>query len=704
MADESLTFRAFGTDVSAGRMFGDLGDKADDAGESIHGLGEESKDLDVRLDETRGHLRSLVAEFEKTGDVSLFRDIRKDRSTISLLEGLRKELGGVADSAQEAFGQAVESARSFDVRIEGTRAHLRSLIREFESTANVKLLPQISQDRSTIALLESLRKQLRGDDAEKDGQEAGRNFGKGASKGLFETLGALPSQLKGAAIVGLVAGAAAAAPLVGSAIAGAVVGGVGLGGIAGGIALAAQDDRVRSEASKLGNSLLADLQHAGSPFVGPLLAEFGELGEIGQSFTADLHAGFVQLAPLIKPLVEGVRGFQQNIGPGLATLFEAARPAIRAVANELPEVASALSDMFDTISEDDRATQGLIGMLHAVEFLTRATGDFIGYLEYQYDWLTTNGDKLNDIQDRLGPFGATWGITTAIFADESSNVIDSLHDARTATDDFNTTVVGLSGSMYDVVSSTEAARNALVDFAKTEQDQFDPMANLVHRLQDVKAAQKDYTEAVKDHGRKSPEAKEADLKLAEAIIAANTAAANASGTFNGKLDPALRNTLIAGGMTEAQLRDIQGQFEAAATAGDKFAKVYTAQARLEFTTYRAGERDPGGAAGALRDFVSSSSKKDPGGTGRALGGPVMADRTYRVGENGPEIVTFGANGNVIPADKSKAMLSGASGGSIDVNVMIDPSGARDELAALFLKMLRIDAAFRDSVAGYVGTP
>lgn len=35
-------------------------------------------------------------------------------------------------------------------------------------------------------------------------------------------------------------------------------------------------------------------------------------------------------------------------------------------------------------------------------------------------------------------------------------------------------------------------------------------------------------------------------------------------------------------------------------------------------------------------------------TGRASGGPVQAGRTYRVGENGPEVVTFGASGFVTP--------------------------------------------------------
>ncbi len=649
-------------------MFGDLGDKADDAGESIHGLGDESKDLDTRLDETRGHLRALVAEFEKTGDVSLFRDIRKDRSTVSLLEGLRKELGGVGDAAQEAFGQALESAKSFDVRIEGTRAHLRSLIREFESTGNAKLLPQISQDRSTISLLESLRKQLRGDDV---------------SRGFIETLGALPSQLKGAAIVGLVGAAAAAAPAVGAAIGGAVLGGVGLGGIVGGVALAAQDDRVKAAGAALGEHFTSGLKDSAKPFVAPLLAEMNTLGRAGDKLVDEFGDGFAKLAPLIRPLARGIEGLVDELGPGLSDAFSAAQPVIRAIANELPEVGEALSDMLSAIAEEgDGATEGMLSLLHAIEFTAEATGFLIGQLEYEYQHLVDIGSALDDLKEKAPATSIIFGGGFALMTDEAGDLKDGLADATTANGDFYL-------SMVDTTRAVNAGSQALKDFASALLDEFDPIANFLHRQQDLKQAQQDLNEAIHDHGRKSDEAKAAELRLAEAILASNAAATAVAGTFNGHFTPALRAALKAGGLTEKQINDLQKSTQAYRHELENLAGNYKVTVTSEFLDYRRGEREL---------------------SRRASGGPVQSGRSYWVGENGPEIVTVGANGYVTPAGQSAAMArgwngSGASGGpavtSVEGRMVLDVRGAQDAIGQAIAQMLRVDPSFRATVKSYL---
>lgn len=69
--------------------------------------------------------------------------------------------------------------------------------------------------------------------------------------------------------------------------------------------------------------------------------------------------------------------------------------------------------------------------------------------------------------------------------------------------------------------------------------------------------------------------------------------------------------------------------------------------------------------------VNPLGKFNPNGLpGRAGGGPVSAGRTYVVGENGPEIVTFGADGFVTPnRELSPEMMSDVGrGGGVVVNV------------------------------------
>ncbi len=60
------------------------------------------------------------------------------------------------------------------------------------------------------------------------------------------------------------------------------------------------------------------------------------------------------------------------------------------------------------------------------------------------------------------------------------------------------------------------------------------------------------------------------------------------------------------------------------------------------------------------------------GGARALGGSVQAGKTYLVGENGPELATFGRNGTIIP---NHALPRGGSGGGLEV-VINNNAGAK----------------------------
>lgn len=186
---------------------------------------------------------------------------------------------------------------------------------------------------------------------------------------------------------------------------------------------------------------------------------------------------------------------------------------------------------------------------------------------------------------------------------------------------------------------------ALKDQAKAIQDQFDPMAKLIHAQQNVTEKQEAYTEAVKKHGPKSKEAKQADLELAAAIIDASSAAAGAAGTFNGKLDPALRATLKAGGLTEKQIQDIEKQFIAAKRAGDKFATTYNAKANLTIK---------------IKGLTSIHFDSEGNPTGHASGGVIGGGaQSYNPGE---EIARLPSGTTILPRGASEAMLNGMSGG------------------------------------------
>lgn len=110
--------------------------------------------------------------------------------------------------------------------------------------------------------------------------------------------------------------------------------------------------------------------------------------------------------------------------------------------------------------------------------------------------------------------------------------------------------------------------------------QNDPAFALIKAQKDLKKAQDEYNAAVKEFGDKSPEAKDASLKLAELAITLAGAVGDASEAFDGELSPALRATLTAANLTEQQIKDVEAAFRTAKTAGDKFAGNYEAKVKL----------------------------------------------------------------------------------------------------------------------------
>src|SRR6185369_6945952 len=130
----------------------------------------------------------------------------------------------------------------------------------------------------------------------------------------------------------------------------------------------------------------------------------------------------------------------------------------------------------------------------------------------------------------------------------------SANGAAAATGDLNSQLSAGAQEQKKYKTATEAAAAAtkgqrdalksLSDFMKAETD---PVFNLIKAQDDLTAAQKNYSKAVKDHGKKSAEAKQADRDLALAAIGLQGAVGDVSSNFNGKLTPALEKTLKAAG-------------------------------------------------------------------------------------------------------------------------------------------------------------
>ncbi|MGC5033084.1 phage tail tape measure protein [Micromonospora sp. DT229] len=142
---------------------------------------------------------------------------------------------------------------------------------------------------------------------------------------------------------------------------------------------------------------------------------------------------------------------------------------------------------------------------------------------------------------------------------------------------------GLTAETKEYTTAAEAAaaasrgqRDALVDLAAKMRAETDPVFGLLEAQRDLTEAQKAAAKAVKEHGRNSDEAREATRKLAVAAIALQGAAGEVGTTFDGKMTPAMRQTLRAAGLTRAQIEDVERQFRAARREAERYDGHYKA--------------------------------------------------------------------------------------------------------------------------------
>lgn len=382
-----------------------------------------------------------------------------------------------------------------------------------------------------------------------------------------------------------------------------------------------------------------------------------------------IHAARVAAAEMNLTLA-GTRAFLAGpwglaIGAAIALIagFSMANSAAK---GRVKELADALDFQTDALNENNRATIAKrledAGLLQTARELGISTQDLTDAILGD----TAARDRLNLTTIHLNKNSDEATVKQFKFNQQIKEMTGDVEAAKGSQDRLSTATGKTAAKTDDAAEAAAEYREEIQKQNKAVQDAFDPMANLIHRLEDVKVKQQDYTDAVHDHGRKSAEAQRAELELASAIIDASSAAANATGTFTGKLDPALKAILRTGGMTEAELRDIEKQFNAARIAGDRYAKNYPATATLRvvvhdsgYAEYRAGERNPSRMAGGPIGAASGGNRG---------GGTVINE--YGQGE----LVHMPDGSVVIPHGQSTQMLynmlgnGGGGGGKMQLEI------------------------------------
>ena len=259
-----------------------------------------------------------------------------------------------------------------------------------------------------------------------------------------------------------------------------------------------------------------------------------------------------------------------------------------------------------------------------------------------------------------------------------------------------------------VAAATEqvdAATKALSDYADEQRAAVDPVFALTDALEGVDEAQQDYTKAVEEHGKKSPQARSAAIDLARAVSKAEGAALDGRLSFD-RFDAKLRQWVRGGQLTAAQAErirervrnarkaaeDYKGNYAAKLTANIDMGRLAQAKALMDQiarprTTYISARVSYPGVGFINRGLMATGGMVGVEEAHAQEGGPRGGSRIL-VGEQGPEIAELPFGTRVIPSGQTRAELSGTGSGGA-VSMTLDLRGANDSaLASLFALMVR----------------
>jgi hypothetical protein len=279
----------------------------------------------------------------------------------------------------------------------------------------------------------------------------------------------------------------------------------------------------------------------------------------------------------VSGMLAGPWGLAITAGIAMIGAFAAGQHEAKAEADQLRDTldkqTGALTRMTRQQVAQMLADKGVIDMAktkgHDLEALTnavlagdKATGDYIRTIS-----------KMRMARDGVSGFESDMmeGMHEVAQAVDAAQV--GFGDLRTAMGETGVEIDETTGKIKNQIS-------ALQLLADTLKKQSDPVFALISAQQGLRDAQKDYDEAVKEHGRTSQEAKDAAIDLAKASVELTGAVAEAGQVFNGQLTPEMLSAMQAAGLTTAQIRQVEQSFKDAAAAGTAFAGTYEATIKV----------------------------------------------------------------------------------------------------------------------------
>lgn len=346
--------------------------------------------------------------------------------------------------------------------------------------------------------------------ADKGSREAGDRAGDNLSDGIRKKLGdknrppwidivgalgsalddgisALPTELKAAIVLGILA----VAPLVTAALAGAISAGIVAGTVGLGVALATQFESVQSRWATFSSNIRRALVAAAVPFENALLKAFSTVETFINSMGPRFSSIFDKAAPLLQVIVNGlleaVDFFTESLNAGLengAVFADALADALAFVGMAAGEILEILMSTGEAGADAFRdLTYLLLGMLTVLAETVAMTARLYGFFR----------DLSQEMPDWLGiifPVGLAFkGL---------ANEVDRAADKNTA---YAYTNVAVENATRGVIVATKDEEKAIKEMRDALDEMQDSMFRSVDLTIDFERALDQLGESVKRNGR-----------------------------------------------------------------------------------------------------------------------------------------------------------------------------------------------------------
>ncbi|MFG3702378.1 hypothetical protein ACGF5C_31525 [Micromonospora sp. NPDC047620] len=612
MAREKVEFDVVGRDSGGSKVFKQVGDAAEKAGDQVEGLGEQFSHLDTDIAAAQAAVRDLAAEIDRTGNKELFKDLRKQQGELRKLMSARNLLPDPDDGRNEAL--------RFGARVA-------------------------------------------------EGVAAGLSKAGGPIAAAFSNVfGTLPPQAQAAIGAGVVGAATAAGPLIGGVISAAVVGAAGGGGIIGGVAIAARNPAVQAAAKETGSAFSDALEQAAESFVPATIESLGVVRSRIGDISDDLDRAGNAASRMLRPLTEDVLDGAESAVEGFATAVERSGPVVAALGTIAERAGDLVGDTFTMLSENSAEASRALGTLWTVfEYGTRGMVATIAGLTEVYGWMeklsavaTGDAARLAElVAQEEAAKNAGGGMSEGL-----QNLINALAGTGDAAGSANADVETFQQTLERFRDAALGAENAEIRM----EEAIDRAAEAAQR---GKRGIDTNTEAGRANRRALLNLAEATKASSAAILESTgshdlaaqatergrakfLAAAKAMGVEKGEAVD-LANSLF--GIPEKRQSDVdvnirQTPIDLKTVAG-RIAAIKSKRVVITVVNNQVTTRSEGRNVG-IGDGVG----------GRASGGSTLRGETYWVGERGPELLTFADNGYVLNARQSadiarSTMLAGS---------------------------------------------